>query len=89
LLAHGSRPVNEIFSEAQSAGYSRDQMKRAKERIGVESAKVGMGGGWVWQISGRNSDNRAPFQSAAPFAPFASFGEGALRSTDDATEADL
>jgi hypothetical protein len=83
LLAHGSRPVNEILSEAESAGYSRDQMKRAKRRIGAKGAKVGMDRGWVWGMPERHSNNRAPFQSTAPFAPF---DEDALSSSNDASE---
>jgi putative DNA primase/helicase len=50
LLAFGSRPAKEVFSEAASAGYSRDAMQRAKRKIGAEAVKVGMAGGWVWRL---------------------------------------
>jgi hypothetical protein len=83
LLADGSRATNDVLREAKSAGYSRDQMKRAKDRIGVESVKVGMDGGWVWRMPPRNLNNCAPFRSAAPFAPF---DEDALPSSDNASE---
>ena len=52
LLAGGPRPVKGLFQEADSAGYSRDQMKRAKRRIGAEAIKLGMDAGWVWRLPG-------------------------------------
>ncbi len=51
LLEDGPRPAKEIFREAADAGYSDDQLKRAKRRVGVETTKAGMGGGWIWRLS--------------------------------------
>jgi hypothetical protein len=51
LLAYGPLPAREIFREAAAAGYSDDQVKRAKSRIGVETKKIGMEGGWIWRLS--------------------------------------
>jgi putative DNA primase/helicase len=50
LLACGAVAAKDIYKEAESAGYSRDTMKRAKSRIGVEAVKQGMQGGWVWRL---------------------------------------
>jgi putative DNA primase/helicase len=50
LLAYGACAAKDIYKEAESAGYSRDTMKRAKSRIGVKAVKQGMQGGWVWQL---------------------------------------
>lgn len=50
LLATGSLPAKDVYREAEGAGFSRDQMKRAKSRIGVRTHKAGMAGGWVWHL---------------------------------------
>lgn len=50
LLCSGPRSANEIYRDAEGAGFSRDQMKRAKRRIKAESLKSGMDGGWVWRL---------------------------------------
>ncbi len=36
--------------DAEAGGYSRDQIKRAKRRLSVQTAKTGMEGGWVWRL---------------------------------------
>jgi hypothetical protein len=53
LLAGGPRPAKEIFREAADAGYSDDQLKRAKGRVGVDTTKAGMNGGWIWRLAGQ------------------------------------
>lgn len=74
LLASGSMAAKEVFREAESAGYSRDCMKRAKRRIGAEAIKIGMTGGWVWRLpthEGSAEGVEGVTQNmAAPFAPF-------------------
>lgn len=55
LLAEGPMPVKEVFLEAEGAGYSRDQMKRAKAKIGAEAIKEGgdfggKGARWIWAL---------------------------------------
>jgi hypothetical protein len=50
LLVHGPRPAKDIYREAESAGYSRDQMKRSKRRLEVAAVKTGMDGGWLWRL---------------------------------------
>jgi hypothetical protein len=50
LLAEGSRPAKEIFSEAKAAGFSKDAMHRAKRKIGAIASKQGMENGWAWRL---------------------------------------
>lgn len=50
LLHDGPLPAKSIFAEAAAAGYSRDQMHRAKKKLGVAATKTGMAGGWVWRL---------------------------------------
>lgn len=50
LLAYGSRSAKEVYAEAESAGFSRDQMKRGKKKLGVVAVKRGMDSGWAWQL---------------------------------------
>lgn len=84
LLADGPKPVKDVFKESDGAGYSRDQMKRALRRIGGQSRKQGLSGGWKWSLaegSGREqTKNSAPFQpfeeSSAPFEGSAKKPEG-------------
>lgn len=52
LLAEGALPANDVFREANAAGYSRDDMHRAKRRAGAKAVKTGMAGGWVWALAG-------------------------------------
>ncbi|MCC7100389.1 MAG: AAA family ATPase [Rubrivivax sp.] len=50
LLADGPVPAKAIKADADGAGYSWDQVKRASLRIGAEKRKEGMAGGWVWAL---------------------------------------
>ena len=76
LLAAGPRPAKEIFAEAAHAGYSRDQMHRAKSRAGVNVRKQSMSGGWQWSLAAEDGSTRAEdsedsvSQRAATFATF-------------------
>lgn len=51
LLADGALPASEVYQEAQAAGFSKDQIKRVKQRAGVATKKNGMTGGWVWTMT--------------------------------------
>jgi hypothetical protein len=59
LLAYGPVAAKDIYKEAESAGYSRDTMKRAKSRIGVKAVKQGMQGGWVWRLLSTESSKES------------------------------
>ncbi|MHB1588184.1 MAG: AAA family ATPase [Metallibacterium scheffleri] len=52
LLADGSKAAKDVFSEAAAAGYSKAAMHRARRKIGAETEKVGMSGGWYWRLPG-------------------------------------
>lgn len=74
--------VKTVMRAARDAGYNSDQVKRAKKRVGVVSAKTSMDGGWTWTLPGgstegstrtegstEGSEGSGP-QEPAPFAPF-------------------
>jgi RecA-family ATPase len=69
LLRYGARPAKEIFSEAASAGFSRDAMHRAKRRIGAIAIKLGMSQGWAWRLpesEGSAEDGEGGTQNRPP-----------------------
>ncbi|MGH8146476.1 MAG: AAA family ATPase [Rhodanobacteraceae bacterium] len=55
LLAARPVPTKEVFREAEGAGFSRYQMKRAKAKLGAAAVKHGMAGGWTWQLPNREA----------------------------------
>lgn len=77
---NGTLDAKKIVKLARDAGYSTDQAKRAKKRLGVESKKNGMDGGWNWVLPKEGSTEGSEgggTQSAAPFAPFVRSSEPA------------
>lgn len=50
LLAAGPVSAKGIKADADGAGYSWDQVKRASLRIGVDKKKDGLKGGWIWTL---------------------------------------
>ena len=47
LTEHGgAAPANDVFRHGQALGFSRDQLKRAKKRLAITSAKAS---GWAWR----------------------------------------
>lgn len=49
LLGEGKVPVAEIQRQAADRGWSWPQVKRAGQRVGVESEKPAWSGGWTWR----------------------------------------
>ncbi len=49
LLADGPMPSKAVKADADGAGYSWDQTKRASLRMGIEKRKQGLGG-WFWAL---------------------------------------
>ena len=47
-LDGGSQKANDVFSAADAAGFTKDQAKRAKKRLGVEAHRPGGEGPWLW-----------------------------------------
>lgn len=50
LLANGSVKATEVFSAADAAGYSKDQAKRAKKRLGIVADRPNNPGPWFWSL---------------------------------------
>jgi putative DNA primase/helicase len=59
LLADGATAAKSIKADADGAGYSWDQVKRASLRLGVEKRKEGLKGGWVWVLNAEGSTKGA------------------------------
>lgn len=50
-LANGARWSSEIKADAMGAGWSMNQVRAAKTRLGVQAKKQGTGG-WAWHLPG-------------------------------------
>lgn len=50
VLADGAVPVGDVKALAGKAGFSWATVRRAKDKIGIVARKLGMRGGWVWQL---------------------------------------
>src|SRR5207253_1414503 len=51
-LGDGPQPSEEVIREGKQAGIGRESLWTAKKRLGVIACKVGMTGGWYWQLPG-------------------------------------
>lgn len=75
LLSDGPMSAKDIFKDADGAGYSRDQIKRASQKMGVEKRKSGMGGGWEWALQNPEGSTKgakgARFENMLPSRPSA------------------
>jgi putative DNA primase/helicase len=50
LLADGPMAAAQVLTAAEAHSYSREQMRRARVRLGVKPVKAGMAGGWIWAL---------------------------------------
>src|SRR5262249_38086314 len=50
MLTNGPVPVEIIQKRADVRGFSWDQMKRARSKMGVVSYKGGLDEGWMWAL---------------------------------------
>jgi putative DNA primase/helicase len=57
LLTDGPLPTKVIKADADGAGYSWATIRRAQKALGVEAAKEGMKGGWVWRLPSQVTTN--------------------------------
>jgi hypothetical protein len=55
LLADGPMHSSDVFKDATANGYSKQQMYRAKDALGVEARKLGMKEGWQWYLPSKLS----------------------------------
>jgi len=68
LLGRGPMASNDIYRAADASGYSRDQAKRAKKKLGILATHPDIKGPWFWEMP-QGSDkerNGAPFGNPAP-----------------------
>jgi hypothetical protein len=59
LLSHGPRYKQDALQEGKQAGFSPKMLRRARERLKVESHKEGFGGGWAWALPKRRIGDHA------------------------------
>jgi putative DNA primase/helicase len=50
FLTHKAAPASQCMEEALSAGFSKKQIRDARERLRVVSSKTGFDGGWTWSL---------------------------------------
>lgn len=60
FLSGGQKEFKEVVREGRAAGYSLDQLKRAKKSLRVKSEKDGMGGGWYWRLHDSEEPREGP-----------------------------
>jgi hypothetical protein len=89
LLENGPMESNEVYKHADAAGYSKDQMKRAKGRIGAHAVHPEIPGPWFWELQGSaqgvQGGTRARMLPCAPLgteAPVQSWADEPLSEGD-------
>jgi hypothetical protein len=55
LVANGPVDQPTIKAKAREAGHAWATVRRARQRIGIKASKLGMKGGWVWELPQRCS----------------------------------
>jgi hypothetical protein len=50
FLTQKAAPASQCMEEALSAGFSKKQIRDARERLRVVSSKTGFDGGWTWSL---------------------------------------
>lgn len=69
FLANGSVKATEVFSAADAAGYSKDQAKRAKKRLGVIADRPHNPGPWFWFLPATESTEQGAPSHTLPVLP--------------------
>jgi hypothetical protein len=59
FLVGGMKPAMEILKTANEAGFSKDQIRRARSRIGAVAREVGFckNAQWCWELRTIGSDH--------------------------------
>jgi len=67
-LSQGESESNQIMTEGADAGFSRNQLWRAKEKLEVLAVKRGLGNGskWIWKLPHSEPETQAP-EDGPPF----------------------
>lgn len=60
LLSNGAVRARDIYEDAREKGYSNDQAKRAKRRIGVKVYRPVNPGPWFWELTSQGAPQGAP-----------------------------
>ena len=72
FLRPGSKKANDVYQAADAAGYSKDQAKRAKKRLGVKAERPSGDGPWFWSMPDQGSTDQGStphVQNGAPLLP--------------------
>lgn len=72
LLSAGPMRSADVFKDAAANGYSKQQMYRAKDALGIIANKIGMKEGWRWHLPGRAEDiasGREDIEDIGPQGP--------------------
>ncbi len=94
LLANDPVKATEVFSSADAAGFSKDQAKRAKKRLGIIADRPNNPGPWFWSLppAGKagSREQGAPYDAlpALPALPVRSEGveQGAEEGREQGAE---
>ncbi len=71
FLSTGPKPPKTVFAAGRDDGYSKDQLKRAKGRLGAVSDKNGYQGEWAWSMpegtfsDGGKGSKESPYKKTA------------------------
>jgi len=52
LLATGPKPAKAVLAEAEQYGFTSKVVRRARERLEVQTRKTDFKDGWVWESKG-------------------------------------
>lgn len=63
FLGTGSRKANDVYSAADAQGFSKDQAKRAKKRLGVKAERPSGDGPWFWSLPAEHEGRHSTFVS--------------------------
>lgn len=87
LLAEGPVSAKAVKAEARDAGVAEKTLQRAKTKLGVETSKEGLKGGWVWRLPPKvakpsedgQAKGMATFEDGRPLRRWPSKTDGHLR----------
>jgi len=75
FLATGPRWATEIYTAADTAGYSKGKLKRAKTKLNVSADRESFSGPWFWALPQHEGTAPTPMSARAfPWTPWSSRG---------------